>query len=401
MIQYSEAVEIVKNEFSGIKLRTEKVNILDSLNRVLAEDIIADTPQPIFTNSAMDGFAVKFKPGILKWKVTGEISAGKFRNFKPGAAKAIMIMTGSRMPESADTVIPIEHVNINGNEISLVNDIKIKKLQNVRKSGEDIAKGEKVITKGTLIKANQIQLASSCGKINIKVFKKIKTGVLTTGNELIDIEKKPKGDKIRASNLYSLLAGITESGFQPVNLGISIDDKSLLKRKIQRALSSGIDILLTSGGVSEGKYDFLPDIYNELGVKILFHKVNIKPGKPMLFGVYKRNRKKVLIFGLPGNPVSCYVNFTLFVRNIFYSSLTNADLYNLSAILNESIKKKDKKKHFARAFLKETGGVNYVTVSGSQSSANALGLSNANVLIEFPENTIELKKGSVVKCIKI
>lgn len=401
MIQYSEAVRIVKKEFSGIKLQTERVNILDSLNRVLAEDIYSDTPQPLFTNSAMDGYAVKYRTAVKKWKVIGEISAGKFKNFKPGSNEAVMIMTGSRMPDFADTVIPVEHIILKGNEISLADGNEIKRNQNVRKSGEDISKGEKVLLKGQQIRPNHIQLAASCGKKQIKVYRKLKAGVLATGNELIDINNKPKGDKIRASNLYSLLGAVKQNEMEPVNLGIVKDEKSHIKSKIYNALNSDIDILLTSGGVSEGKYDFLPGIYNELGVKILFHKINIKPGKPMLFGIYKKMGKNVLIFGLPGNPVSCFVNYILFVRNIYYSVLQKENGFTLSAVMNESIKKKDSKRHFIRGILKEIGGVNYVTVSGNQSSANALGLSNANVLLEFPENLKEIKSGSVVECIKI
>ena len=401
MIQYSEAEEIVKKEFSRIKLRAEKVNIFDSLNRILAEDIYTDAPQPLFTNSAMDGYAVKFRKGITKWNVIGEISAGKYKNFKLAAGEAVLIMTGSRMPDYADTVIPVEHVIANRNRINLKNGSIITKHQNVRISGEDIKKGDKVLCKGHIIHANQIQLAASCGKKKFKVYGKPKICVLTTGNELIDIHHKPEGNKIRATNLYSLIAAAMESGFNPLNFGIIKDNKLFLKRVINRALNSDIDILISSGGVSEGKYDYLPGIFNEIGVNILFHKVNTKPGKPMLFGVYNKRGKRVLIFGLPGNPVSCFVNFNLFIRNVFYSTKLNDSLYNINAVLVNDLKKKDNKRHFIRGILKETGGVNYVSVSGSQSSANVLGLSNANVLIEFPENVKELKAGSVVECIKI
>ena len=401
MIQYTDALEIVKNEFLNLKPLKEKINILDSLNRILAENIFSDTPQPLFTNSAMDGYAVKYCKGVSEWKIIGEISAGNFKNYIPAANEAVMIMTGSRMPDKADSVLPIEHVIINENEIMLNNGYALNKYQYVRRSGEDIYKGEKVLSIGQIIHANHIQLAASCGKNSFKVFSKLKTGVLSTGNELIEISRKPNGDKIRASNLYSLMAAAIESGFTPVNLGVIKDDKPVLKRKINNALNTDIDILLTSGGVSEGKYDYLPDIYNELGVKTLFHKVNIKPGKPLLFGVFNKKGKKVLIFGLPGNPVSCYVNFILFVRDIYYSTKLRDSLFNVNAVLVNDVKKNDNKRHFITGILKEIGGVNYAEVSGSQSSANSFGLSNANVLVEFPENINELKEGSIVECIKI
>jgi molybdopterin molybdotransferase len=401
MIQYTSAVKIVKKEFSKLKLKTEKVNILDSPGRILAEDIYADTPHPLFTNSAMDGYAVKYDRRISKWKVIGEISAGKFKNYKPASGEAVMIMTGSRIPDFTDTVIPFENVNILDDMISLEKGFSVKKLQNVRRAGEDINKGEKVLSKGTVIHSKHIQLAASCGKKNIKVYRKPKAAVLATGNELTDIDYKPKGDKIRASNLYSLLNLAMENGFQPLNLGILKDEKNKLEQIINNILSTDLDILISSGGVSEGKYDYLPDIFEELGVRVLFHKVSIKPGKPMLFGIFKNSGKKVLIFGLPGNPVSCYVNFILFIRNIYYSINPGTDYFHINAVLNDDLIKKDNKRHFVRGISKEKGGINYVSVSGNQSSANALGLSNANVLIEFPENVSELKTGSFVKCITI
>jgi molybdopterin molybdotransferase len=349
----------------------------------------------------MDGFAVKYCKGVSKWKIIGEISAGKFKNYEPEANEAVMIMTGSRMPEKADTVLPIEHVTVNADEIILNIGYALNKYQYVRKSGEDIRKSERVLCKGQIIHPNHIQLIANCGKEYIKVFSKLKTGVLSTGNELIEINRKPKGDKIRASNLYSLMSAAVQCGFRYVNFGIIKDEQHVLKRKINNALNSDIDILLTSGGVSEGKYDYLPDIYNELGVKTLFHKVNIKPGKPLLFGVFNKNSKRILVFGLPGNSVSCYVNFILFVRDIYYSTKFNDSLFNVNAVLLKDIKKTDDKRHFIRGILKETGGINYADVSGSQSSANSLGLSKSNVLIEFPEEIKELKAGSVVECIKI
>jgi len=401
MIKYSEAVEIVKKEFTGLKSLSERVNILYSINRILAEDIYSDAPQPAFTNSSMDGYAVKFRKGILKWKVIGEISAGKFKNYKPESGEAVMIMTGSKMPDYTDTVIPVEHVIADKNEIIFNNKFRIAKYQNVRTSGEDIAKGSKVLQKGQVISTKHIQLAASCGKKTIKVYRKPKSGILVTGNELIDINEKPKADKVRASNLYSLLASVIESGLQPVNLGIVKDVKPLLKRIIINALRSELDILITSGGVSEGKYDYLPEIYKELGVNILFHKVNIKPAKPILFGIYKKKDKPVLVFGLPGNPVSCFVSFSLFIRNIYYSAILNDRYFNTKAVLADSLNKKDNKRHFIRGVMKEIKGLNYVLASGSQSSANTLGLSSANVLIEFPENAVTLKAGRIVDCIKI
>ena len=401
MIRYNDALKKVKNEFNKLKLKNEKVELLNSINRILAEDIYADTDQPKFTNSAMDGYAINYVKGINEWNIIGEISAGGFKNYRVKPGEAVLIMTGSRIPSGANTVIPVEDIIIERGKIKYLINRPLIKGMNIRYRGEDIKKGTLIIKKGTVLKSNNITLAASCGKSSIKVIKKLKIGVIATGNELVDINIIPKEDKIRASNLYSMLTAVSEMNMEPVTFGIIEDNKEKIKKSLTNALSTGIDILLTTGGVSAGKYDYLNTIFKESGIKIIFSKVNIKPGKPIVFGVYNKNGKRVLVFGLPGNPVSCYVNFILFVRNVIMDSLSMNGISNIKAVLNVTLKKKDNKRHFVRGILNNKDGINYVSPVGSQSSANIGGLNKANALIVFEENKKILKRGSKAECIMI
>lgn len=400
MIRYNKALKIVENEFSRIKIGIEKVDLLDSLNRILAEDIYADTDQPLFTNASMDGFAVKYVEGINEWKISGEVTAGSAIKINPKQGEAILVTTGSRIPDTVDSVMPIEDLIVKGNIVKYKNNGILKGGMNIRLRGEDIKKGQLLIRKNTVLKSNNIAIAASCGKNKIKVYKKLKIGILASGNELTDIDNKPSGDKIRASNLYSLLSAVDQMNMIPISFGIAKDYKKEIKTKLNSALNSGIDILLTTGGISAGKYDLLPDTFKELGVKIIISKVNIKPGKPVLFGVYNKNKRKVLIFGLPGNPVSCYVGFILFVRNVIMKKLA-LNYHNTAAILNTPLTKKDNKRHFVRGLIQNNNGANIVSKIGSQSSANIGGLNFANCLIVFKEDHNILEKGSNVECIMI
>jgi len=398
MINYNDALKKAESAFKKLKVKTEKVGLLDSLNRIIAEDIYADTDHPSFTNSSMDGYAVKYVKGITEWKIKGEASAGSYKNFYVQQGDAVRIMTGSRIPYGADTVIPIEDMILWKNMIKFRKNKSLRRGINVRIRGEDIKRKELLIKKHTLLKSNNISIAASCGKKSIKVFKKLKVGVLATGNELVDINIKPKNDKIRASNLYSLLSAIEQMNMEPVPFGVVKDNKEKILKRIHEALYSGIDILLTTGGVSAGKYDYLIDVFKELGVKIIFSKVNIKPGKPVVFGEYN---KRVLVVGLPGNPVSCYVNFILFVRNTIMDCLFLNKNFITTAILKQTLTKQDNKRHFLRGIIHNKKGTNFVSQTGSQSSANIGGLNSANCLIVFKEELKMLKKGSMAECIMI
>lgn len=400
MISYDEANQIIRKEFGNLKLDTEEVDILNGLDRILAGEIVSDTDLPPFTNSAMDGFAIKYSEGITKWKIIGEISAGNYSNFDVGSGLAVGIMTGGRMPATADTVIPVEDVIIENDSVSLKENAKFRKGINVRLKGNDLECGKTAIEKFTLLKPRHIAVAASCGAAKVKVFKKLKIGVLATGDELIDIETRPDDDKIRTSNLYALLAAVSEINHLGFNLGIARDNEEEVREKISSFLNGDLDILITTGGVSVGKYDFVKSVMENLGIKINFWKANIKPGKPIVFGTYRKNDVTKFIFGLPGNPVSCLVNFMIFVVNNIREAFGIDSDNCFSAKLAEGFTKKDGKRHFIRGlYSRSSGGEITVKRAGSQSSGNLAEMGKSNCLIIFDEEKRELKTGEEVTCI--
>jgi molybdopterin molybdotransferase len=400
MISFDEALSIIIRHIKELSTPEIEVPLIEAVNHLLAEDIYTDTPLPNFTNSSMDGFAVKYHAGISNWRITGEISAGNFGEFPPlDNDSAIRIMTGGKLPPGADTIIPVEEVLENEGTIYLREGISLTKWQYVRKEGDDIAPGEIVISEGTFLGSQHIAMAAACGKSFLRVQRKIKAGILTTGDELVDITEIPSGDKVRGTNLYALLVLAGQNNMDAVNLGISGDDTNDIQQKISSALNSDIDILITTGGVSVGKYDFIEEMFEKLGAEIFFNQVNIKPGKPVVFAKYR----KKLIFGLPGNPVSSFVSFIIFIRRALEIKYGNNMVPLIYAELLENIKKEDNKRHFIRAvvFFDHIHMKYLVSKKTPQSSGNIVGLSSSNCLIIFPEDKHELPAGEQVKCILI
>lgn len=403
MISFDEANKIISAELNNLKTKITESDLLDSLNCILAEDIIADINLPPFDSSAMDGFAIKYSEEIKKWKLTGEISAGNYKPFKLSNTTTVRIMTGGKLPDECTAVIPVEDVIENGRFIVLKKSVPAKPGQNIRILGEDLMRGQVAVQKNTLLTSKHISALAACGKKRVKVYEKLKIAVLITGDELVDIDKIPTVDKIRGSNLYSLLALIKEMNMIPVNLGFVSDIKSEQERKIKTALESDIDILLTSGGVSVGKFDYIPEIFEKLHIQINFRKVNIKPGKPLVFGTFHNKNKVVFVFGLPGNPVSSFVDFQLFVKSNIFKLFKLDQNDHIRANLSGSITKADNKKQFMRGIYKynSASGKYIVEKLVSQSSGNMVDASRANCLIVVDENTRSVVKGEEVECIML
>lgn len=400
MINYNEALEIIKTEVSKIKLNIEEVDIYESYNRILAEDVIADIDLPPFDNSAVDGYAIKYSDKT-QWEIIGEISAGNFNSFKISEIEAVLITTGSKIPVGADTIIPVEDVDVDGNILRLKANAFIKKGMNIRTQGNDLRMNEIAVSKFTMIDSKSIAVLASCGKEKVKVFKKLTAAIFATGDELIPISEKPTDDKLRVSNIYTLYSAIKEINHIPVILGFTKDDKELIRQKVKAALQMNVDLLITTGGVSVGKYDFLKEIFEELGVKEKFWKVNIKPGKPIYFGVYEKDERRILVFGLPGNPVSSLVNFYVFIRPAIKFLFKQKPMNKFRAVLQNDLKKKDGKRHFARGIQSEDKGEFKVTSEFSQSSGNLVEMSKANCLIVIEEERRNPVKGEMVECIMI
>ena len=402
MISYSEAQKIIQTEFGKLKLLTEQIDLVGSVNRILAEDVYSDINLPPFDNSAMDGYAIKFNGNIKEWKITGEIPAGKFSDYNIDYNSAVGIMTGSKLPSDCDTVIPVEDIDVKDNVAYLKEGARFGKGLNIRKLGEDLLKDKKALGEYTLIKPHHIAVAASCGRSTLKIFKRLRIGILATGDELVDIHETPSEDKIRCSNLYAMISAIRNINMHSVNFGIAKDNKQLILDRLKWALDSGLDIIVTTGGVSFGKYDYVKDAFGELGVETKFWRVNIKPGKPVFFGTYKHNDGVTLVFGLPGNPVSSLVNFMLFVEQNILQLFKIPSSQNFTAILEDNLKKEDGKRHFMRGVYRYADdGKFYVKNMGSQSSGNLAEMGKANCLIIVEEDKMNPVKGEAVECMII
>jgi molybdopterin molybdotransferase len=403
MLNYNDAFKIVIDNFHIINKEIIEVDLVDSVNCILAEDIYSDINHPPFTNSAVDGFGIKYDENCQNWDIIGEISAGNFKDFHLSSQQTVSIMTGSKISEDIDTVIPIEDIIIDGNHLILKDEIIIKKGQNIRLIGNDLKVQQLAVPKNIVIKSQNIGLLASCGKSKLKVYRQLKIGVLTTGDELIDIDSIPQNDKIRSSNLYALLAQIKQLNMIPVNIGIVNDNKILLKRKITAIFNSGIDILITSGGVSVGKHDYIKEVLTELGADIKFWKANIKPGKPILFSTFSKSQVPKIIFSLPGNPLSCFVDFEIFVKRAIYEFYQVSNNNIQIAESDSNMKKKDDKKHFVigNIFYDNDKQKMIVSKFNNQSSGNIYSLNNSNCFIVFPEEKKQIEKGEMVKCIMI
>ena len=400
MKSYEEALQIIKDEISTLQLQTEVVRIEESLNRILSEDIISDVDLPPFDNSAMDGYAVKYSDRRF-WNVIGEVKAGNFKHVNLGESDAVLITTGGKIPSDADTVIPLEDIIENDNQIWLNDNAVIKKGMNIRLRGNDLEKGKVAINRFAKITPKSAAVLASCGRAKIKMFSKLRIGILVTGDELVPIDEFPTEDKIRISNSYGLSFAVNELHHTPVNYGMAKDEADVIKKQLQKMISDDNEIIIITGSVSVGKYDLIKDIFKEIGVEIKFWKANIKPGKPIVFGVCSSNGKKKIVFGLPGNPVSCLVNFHIFIKPAINYLLHQTGIDYFFAELEDDIMKNDSKRHFSRGVMFYEGEKLKVKSLSSQSSGSLVEMSRANCLIEIPENTINPQKGSKLKCIKI
>jgi molybdopterin molybdotransferase len=404
MISAKRALEIICSNIKTVDL--EKVDIFSSLGRILAQNIKSKDNIPPFDNSAMDGFALNSRdtkgaslkrPIILK--VIADIPAGERLKRRIRKMEAVRIMTGAELPLGSDCVIKVEDIEeINSQYIKISR--CIKKGENVRYKGEDVKKEEQVLTKGMKIGPAQVGMLAALGIKKIKVYRRIKVGILSTGDELIELGRRLIKGKVRNSNSYSLYAAVLNSGSLPYNLGIVPDNKEKIKRKIKEAIKLNLDILLISGGVSVGEYDYVKEALSELHAEFKFWRLRIRPGKPFLFTVLnKENQDKILIFGLPGNPVSSLICFEEFVKPciMWMSGVKYFRYRQIYAVSEEEIKKKKGLRYFFRVKLEEKNNRIFAKLTGPQGSGILKSLVSADGIMVVPEEITKIKKGDRVK----
>ena len=366
-------------------LSSEKREILECTDYVLAEALHAEENIPPFDNSAMDGYAVRAadvknasekNPVVLS--VVETIAAGYAATKQVAAGQAARIMTGAMMPDGADAVVMQEVTQQDGNKVKIFENID--KTGNVRFTGESVTEGQQVMRKGKHLRPPEISMLASLNCAEIAVHRKPTVAIVSTGDELTPLGEPLEPGKIRDSNRYGLYAQVEEAGGMPVDMGIAPDDEAETERIFRAALAKA-DALITSGGVSVGEHDVVKSVLAKLG-KINFWRVAMKPGKPQAYGIADGKP----IFGLPGNPVSSLVVFELFVRPALLKMAGRTDLLRptFKATLAETITNRDGRVNYMRAILKISDGKITAETTGPQGSGILHSLVLANGLIIIP-----------------
>jgi molybdopterin molybdotransferase len=299
-------------------------------------------------------------------------------------------MTGAPIPEGADAVVRMEDTQKDGERVKIF--VEAESGLDIRNTGEDVHKGERVIDRGAALKPAEVGMLAALGRAFVSVCQKPLVAILATGDELVDIDEDPGDWKIISSNSYSLAALVIESGGIPLQLGIAKDTREDLRTSFEAALRA--DIVISSGGVSVGDYDLVKDIMKEMGNKMQFWQVAMRPGKPLAFG----NIRGVPLFGLPGNPVSSMVSFEQFVRPSIRKMIGHKNLYRpaIKALLREDLKKQAGLRYFVRAVVSAEKDGYTVVSTGEQGSGILKSMVRANGLIVLPEDTIIARKGDEV-----
>ncbi|TET76357.1 MAG: molybdopterin molybdotransferase MoeA [Dehalococcoidia bacterium] len=406
MISVEEALEKVLSYFDVLEAEDEL--ILESLGRVLAEDIYSTINIPPMDNTAMDGYAVQAQstvgatrssPNILR--VIGEVAAGYLTKEEVESGTAIRIMTGAPIPRGADAVVQFEDTdeelrraqNQPLTEIGVLREVE--KGLNIRRAGEDISSGSMVLKKGTLLRPQEIGVLASLGREVVPVIRRPLVAILATGDELVDVGKPLPLGKIYSSNTYSLAAQVIHYGGIPKILGIALDNVQALEDKIKQARDA--DMLITSAGVSVGDYDIVKDVLARQG-EVTFWTVRMKPGKPLAFGVLRLGKSMIPHLGLPGNPVSSMIAFEQFARPAILKMLgrKNLDKPTIHARSESRVKNTDGRRIFARVRVSKQDGQYFARLVGPQGSGVLTSMAQANGLMIVPEDVPSVEMGDDV-----
>jgi molybdopterin molybdotransferase len=407
LMSVDEALARILAQFKPLDM--ERVPLLASLDRVLAEDIVADINIPPFDNSAMDGYAIiaadtETVPATLR--VIGNIAAGETANaVRVTHGTAVRIMTGAPLPMGADAVARFEQTS-EGTAVQLLSQQRAQTRgdsvqvfvthqtgDNVRRAGEDVVCGQTVIKAGAVIRPQEIGLLAALGRAQVPVHRKPRVAILATGDELVGIEEPLTAGKIRNVNEWSTAALVLRYGGEPLCLGIARDTLEHLRAKVQEGLAQSPDLFLTSAGVSVGDFDMVKDVLAMEG-HIEFWSIAIKPGKPMAFG----RVQDVPLVGLPGNPVAAMVAFEQFVRPAILKMAghTNLRKPTIKAICQETIESSGRR-HFMRAIVTKHNDKYHVRTTGEQGSGVLTSMVRANAFLVIPEGVMRVNAGEVVE----
>ena len=422
MLSVEEALERVLREFHP--LQPERVPILEALGRVLAEDVYADVDIPPHANSSMDGFAVRAadtagagRQSPVRLRVVGDLPAGYVSQVDVTPGTAVRIMTGAPVPPGADAVVRVEDTAAAGEPlpqplpcegrgewVDVFTTVPVGEY--VRPAGEDVRRGELVLRKGTLTRPQEVGMLATLGRKEVLAIRRPRVAILATGDEVVEIDAPLAPGKIRNANSYSNAAQVLQCGGIPVMLGIARDQVQELTERIRAGLAQGVDLFLTSGGVSVGDFDVVKNVLAAEG-EIHFWRVRMKPGKPLAFGRLSPlpalpslpPRESVPLLGLPGNPVSVMVAFEMFARPAILKmrGLTAWERPTVVATLMEEVKHKDDRRHYLRARVEKYEGGYRAHLTGEQGSGILSSMVKANALAIIPEEWTHAPAGARVR----
>ena len=397
ILTFEEARHVVEGQAAEVRARTkEKVKILASLGRVLAEPIAADRDFPPFRRAMRDGYALRAAdlaslPATLD--VIGEIKAGAPPEAVPrevGAGQAAAIMTGAPAPNGADAVVMVEYTSLSGKRVTVTR--SVARGDNIVEAGSEARKGQFLLHHGTRMDYGAIALAASVGLQSISVFRRPEVAILSTGDEIVEIGERPGPHQIRHSNSYSLAAQVQQAGSVPKMLGIARDEADHLRGLIEQGMEH--DLLLLTGGVSMGRYDLVEQVLAELSAEFFFTGAQIQPGRPVVFG---RVRERYF-FGLPGNPISTMVTFELFARPMLeaLAGMAARELCFVHARLKSEIKTKTGLTRFLPALLSGEFEETEVELAGWHGSGDVAAMARSNCYLVIPPDREKIAAGEWV-----
>jgi molybdopterin molybdotransferase len=369
-------------------IKPEKIGLSQASGRILAKDVFADADMPPFNKSAMDGYACRKEDLESVLSIVEIIPAGYPPTKRIGAKECSKIMTGAKVPEGADTVFMVEYAKENG--AGKVCFTGKHTNSNICLKGEDLKKENLVISAGTLLKPQHIAMLATVGCVSPLVYQNPQIGIISTGSELVDPERKPTSSQIRNSNGPQLFAQSAKYGFSAKSYGIVPDEKKLIQQFIEKSVQEN-DVTILSGGVSVGDFDFVPEIIQKLGFEIHFSKINIKPGMHTTFA----SKGNKYIIGLPGNPVSSFIQFEVFVLP-FLRKLMNYTQPGIRLSLpmnNDFTRKKSDRDECLPVQITLKNKVEMVNYHGS---AHIHAYHQAFGFITIPAGITEIKKGEIV-----
>jgi len=395
VVTYEQALSIVQDRIGGANHMpgVETVSLDRAFCRVLAEDVMADRDLPPFHRAIRDGYAVRAAdlaalPAVLR--CVGEVAAGRSFDGEVRPGQCVSIMTGAPLPEGADAVVMVEHTVSRGGDIEIQRGVQ--PWENVVLRGKEASQGARILARGRRLQAAEIGLLASVGKASVAVYRQPLVAILPTGDEVVPVEQPPQWFQIRNSNAAALAAQVKSAGGVPLELGIAPDRKDILKGMIESGLES--DLLLLSGGVSMGKFDLVEEVLAELGAEFYFQATAIRPGKPLVFG----RVREVFFFGLPGNPVSTFVTFELFVRPAL--ALLGGAALEPPAFLRARLAKPFRQKTGLTMFLPSRVRMQdrdpIVEPVGWQGSGDLVGVAAANCFLVIHPDQTDLAAGDWV-----